>query len=244
MYKKLGAFSGSPSACLPHELSLFLVLTQVTCTQEHGHEKKSTPFLSRGYSRSICMVFPTSRALILQLREPMWGLLQLLILSKQWLWTQGNSYMTGLGCSEPTVRLASAKTPLFTDSQKPLLCWWTIVTFWVSWSWVRSESVSSGPERTMISLSHGTVTPVKGYRGSQGERVAIDLGPRVLPWEELATPVLKNSGSVNWLQSGNWVRGHDSIFMIQVRVLSLDLELHLHRSDQIRTEQVSYLFQL
>lgn len=60
-------------------------------------KKKSTPFLRRGYPRSICMVFPTSRALILQLREPVWGLLQLLILSKQWLWTQGNSYMTGLG---------------------------------------------------------------------------------------------------------------------------------------------------
>lgn len=40
------------------------------------------------------------------------------------------------------------------------------------------------------------------------------------------------------------MRGHDSVFMTQVRVLSVDLELYLHRSDQVRTEQVSYLFQL
>lgn len=50
------------------------------------------------------------------------------------------------------------------------------------------------PERTMISFSHGTVTLVKGYRGSQGERITGGLGTRVLPQEELATPVLKDLG--------------------------------------------------
>ena len=46
-----------------------------------GKKKKSTLFLGRGYSRSIYMVFHTSRALILQFREPMWEHLHLLILS-------------------------------------------------------------------------------------------------------------------------------------------------------------------
>lgn len=82
MYKILGAFSVSPLTYLPHVLSLFLVLTQVTCTQERGQEKKkSTLFLGRGYSRSIYMVYPTSRALILRFREPVWEHLHLLILS-------------------------------------------------------------------------------------------------------------------------------------------------------------------
>lgn len=71
----------SPSTHFPHVLSLFLVLTHVTCTQEHGQKKKNPPFLGGGYSKVSTWFFPTSRALILQLREPMWGHLQLLILS-------------------------------------------------------------------------------------------------------------------------------------------------------------------
>ena len=72
----------SPSTHLPHVLSLFLVLTHVTCTQERGQKKKNPPcFWVEAILKYLHGFFPTSRALILQLREPMWGHLQLLILS-------------------------------------------------------------------------------------------------------------------------------------------------------------------
>ena len=55
-----------------------------TCDLYSGtwtEKKKSTLFLGGGYSKVSTWFFPTSRALILQFREPMWGHLQLLILS-------------------------------------------------------------------------------------------------------------------------------------------------------------------
>lgn len=143
------------------------------------------------------------------------------------------------GRPEPTVRLTSAKTPLFTDSQKSLLCWWTTVTFWV-----RSESVSRGPWKNNDFLFPWYSHPGERLQGKSGGKNNYRFGDKGTSLRGVGHLCIEGFGSVNWLQSGNWVRGHDSVFMIQVRVLSVDLELYLHISDQVRTEQVSYLFQL
>ena len=116
------------------------------------------------------------------------------------------------GRPEPTVRLTSAKTPLFTDSQKSLLCWWTTVTFWV-----RSESVSSGPWKNNDFLFPWYSHPGERLQGKSGGKNNYRFGDKGTSLRGVGHLCIEGFGSVNWLQSGNWVRGHDSVFMIQVK---------------------------
>ena len=66
--------------------------------------------------------------------------------------------------------------------------------------------------------------PVKGWSlwGRLGERLTVQIFGSAAGFLLKGTqPPLhsRGSGSVNWLKSGNWFRGHNSVFMIPVRLL-------------------------